>query len=190
MLSRWRMQEQHSGANGLGQVQYVFLELPKYEAGPHPRTVLDKWAYFFREAENLDVIPPELDEAPFREALEVARMASMSEAEHEAYERAKMAEQDARGALEKAEEKGLAQGLKEGLARGLEEGLTQGLEKGLTQGLEKGPREELRLSLTDRCELLGIEMTLERREALTAAGLSNLETLRDRIKNERRWPAS
>jgi predicted transposase/invertase (TIGR01784 family) len=190
MLSRWRMQEQHSGANGLGQVQYVFLELPKYEAGPHPRTVLDKWAYFFREAENLDVIPPELDEAPFREALEVARMASMSEAEHEAYERAKMAEQDARGALEKAEEKGLAQGLKEGLARGLEEGLTQGLEKGLTQGLEKGRREELRRSLNDLCELLGIEMTLERREALTAAGLSNLETLRDRIKNERRWPAS
>src|SRR6185436_2147169 len=30
MLSRWRMQEQHNGAQGLPQVQYAFLELPKY----------------------------------------------------------------------------------------------------------------------------------------------------------------
>jgi predicted transposase/invertase (TIGR01784 family) len=156
MLSRWRMQEAHSGANGLGQVQYVFLELPKYEGGPHPGAVLDKWAYFFREAENLDVVPPELAEAPFREALEVARMAGMSAAEHEAYERAKMAEQDARGALEKAE--------------------------------EEGRRKELRRSLADLCELLGIEVTDDRRKMLTAAGLAQLETLRDWIKHERRWP--
>jgi predicted transposase/invertase (TIGR01784 family) len=164
MLSRWRMQERHTGANGLGQVQYVFLELPKYEGGPHPRTLLDKWAYFFREAENLDVIPPELDEAPFREAFEVARMAGMSEAEHEAYERAKMAEQDARGALEKAKE------------------------NGREEGREEGRSEELRRSLADLCELLGIEMTGEHREVLTGADLSQLETLRDRIKLERRWP--
>jgi predicted transposase/invertase (TIGR01784 family) len=173
MLSRWRMQEAHTGAIGLGQVQYVFLELPKYEAGLHPRTVLDKWAYFFREAEDLDVIPPELDEAPFREALEVARMAGMSEAEHEAYERAKMAEQDARGALEKAEEKGLA----------------KGMEKGRTQGLEEGRREELRRSLFDFCELLGIEMTDDRRSVVAVADLTKLETLRNRVKRERRWPA-
>jgi predicted transposase/invertase (TIGR01784 family) len=158
MLSRWRMQEQHTGANGLGQIQYVFLELPKYDGGPHPRTVLDKWAYFFREAENLDVIPPELDEAPFREALEVARMAGMSEAEYEAYERTKMAEQDARGALEKAR--------------------------------ELGRSEELRRSLADLCELLEIEMTDDRRALLALADLSRLETLRDRIKQERRWPVS
>jgi hypothetical protein len=37
-------------------------------------------------------------------------MAGMTDAEYEAYERAKMAEQDARGALEKAEEKGVARG--------------------------------------------------------------------------------
>jgi flagellar biosynthesis/type III secretory pathway protein FliH len=140
----------------------VFLELPKYDGGPHPRTVLDKWAYFFREAEDLDVVPPELDEAPFREALEVARMAGMSEAEYEAYERAKMAEQDARGALQKAEERGLAE----------------------------GRRAELRRSLADLCELLEIEMTDDRRTLLALADLPRLETLRDRIKQERRWPVS
>jgi hypothetical protein len=42
---------------------------------------------------------------------EVTRMATFSPEEWEAYERAKMAEQDARGALTVARQEGLAQGL-------------------------------------------------------------------------------
>jgi predicted transposase/invertase (TIGR01784 family) len=110
MLSRWRMQEQHSGSLGLPQVQYAFLELPKYTAGDAPRTLVEKWAYFFREAKNLDVVPPALSEGPFREALEVTRMATFTHAEWELYERAKMAEQDARGALAVAHQEGKAEG--------------------------------------------------------------------------------
>ena len=110
MLSRWRMQEQHSGERGLPQVQYAFLELPKYAAGDSPRTLVDKWAYFFREAKNLDVIPPALEDGPFREALEVARTATFSPAEWDAYGRAKMAEQDARGALTVARSEGKLEG--------------------------------------------------------------------------------
>ena len=85
MLSRWRMQEQHSKELGLSQIQYVFLELPKYGAGTNPQTLVDKWAYFFREAKNLDVVPPALSEAPFRDALEVARTATFQPEEWEAY---------------------------------------------------------------------------------------------------------
>ena len=103
MLSRWRMQEQHGGASGLPQAQYVFVELPKYRAGDRPEGFLDRWVYFFREAKNLDMIPDVLQGAPFREALEVARIANFTPAELERYERAKMAEQDARGALSLAE---------------------------------------------------------------------------------------
>ncbi|MFS8068978.1 MAG: Rpn family recombination-promoting nuclease/putative transposase [Byssovorax sp.] len=118
MLSRWRMQEHHSGAVGLSQVQYVFLELPKYAAGDDPQTMIDKWAYFFRETRNLDVVPPALSEGPFRQALDVARSANFSPLEWEVYERAKMAEQDARGALVVARK----EGIEEGLARGVVEG--------------------------------------------------------------------
>ena len=110
MLSRWRMQEQHSKKIGLPQVQYTFLELPKYAGGDDPRTMIDKWAYFFREAKNLNVVPPALSEGPFREALDVARTASFSPAEWKAYDRAKMAEQDARGALTVAREEGVEEG--------------------------------------------------------------------------------
>ncbi|WP_437751523.1 Rpn family recombination-promoting nuclease/putative transposase [Sorangium sp. So ce1389] len=118
MLSRWRMHEQHSGERGLPQVQYAFLELPKYAAGDAPATLIDKWAYFFREAKNLNVVPPALSEKPFRDALEVARTATFSPEEWEAYERAKMAEQDARGALAVARQEGIEQGHKSGLVEG------------------------------------------------------------------------
>jgi len=118
MLSRWRMQEQHSGERGLPQVQYAFLELSKYAGGDAPETLIDKWAYFFREAKNLDMVPPALSTGPFREALEIARTATFTPAEWDAYDRAKMAEQDARGALAVAQAEGLAAGLAEGEARG------------------------------------------------------------------------
>jgi len=106
MLSRWRMQEQHAGALGLSQVQYIFLELPKYRSGDAPEGTIDRWAYFFREAENLTVVPQVLSEAPYRQALEVARMAGFSVGELDRYDRAKIAEQDARGALSLAERQG------------------------------------------------------------------------------------
>ena len=129
MLSRWRMQEQHSGERGLPQVQYAFLELPKYDAGDTPKTLIDKWAYFFREAKNLEVVPPALSEAPFRDALEVARTATFSPEEWEAYERAKMAEQDARGALSVARQEGKDEGLVEGHKSGLAEGKRDALQR-------------------------------------------------------------
>jgi predicted transposase/invertase (TIGR01784 family) len=118
MLSRWRMQEQHSGERGLPQVQYAFLELPKYDAGDAPTTLVERWAYFFREAKNLNVVPSPLSEGPFREALEVSRTAGFTAAEWEAYERAKMAEQDARGALTVAFKEGEARGELKGALKG------------------------------------------------------------------------
>jgi predicted transposase/invertase (TIGR01784 family) len=110
MLSRWRMQEHKSAITGLPQLQYTFLELPKYGAGNEPTSVVDKWAYFFREAKNLDVIPPALDHGAFRAAFDVARSTAFTAFEWEAYERAKMAEQDARGSLSLARLEGKAEG--------------------------------------------------------------------------------
>jgi hypothetical protein len=106
MLSRWRMQEQHGGERGLPEVQYVFLELPKYEGGRRPRNTVEKWAYFFRAAPSLDRVPEELAEGPYAQALEVARTANLSEEEWTDYERQKMAEQDYRGGLSLAEQRG------------------------------------------------------------------------------------
>jgi flagellar biosynthesis/type III secretory pathway protein FliH len=80
------------------------------------------------------VVPPALSEDPFRGALEVARSATFSAEEWEAYERAKMAEQDARGALVVARQEGAEEGHKSGLAAGLAAGHKSGLAAGLAEG--------------------------------------------------------
>ena len=160
MLSRWRMQEQHGGALGLSQIQHVFLELPKYTAGPSPVSLIDRWAFFFREAENLDIIPEALSEGPFREALEVTRISQFDAAELELYDRSKMAEQDARGALSLSHR------------IGREEGLTAGL------------RSAIRMA----CELLAIPIDKDRESRIESAGLQELETLREHLRLQRHWP--
>jgi predicted transposase/invertase (TIGR01784 family) len=140
MLSRWRMQEQHGGERGLGEVQYVFLELPKYQADSKPKTTVEKWAYFFREARSLERIPEALSEAPYAEALEVTRKANLSDDEWQAYDREKIAEQDFRGGLSLAEKLGEERGEKRGEKRGLAKGcgLAKGLAKGRKEGEERG----------------------------------------------------
>jgi PD-(D/E)XK nuclease family transposase len=119
MLSRWRMQEQESGVKGLPHLQFVFLELPKYAAGHDPKTHVDKWAYFFREAGNLMAIPEALREPPILDALEGARTARFNREEWDAYIAASMAIQNELGALSLARKEGRDEGRAEGEARAL-----------------------------------------------------------------------
>ncbi|AUX45469.1 uncharacterized protein SOCE26_069600 [Sorangium cellulosum] len=162
MLSRWRMQEQHGGARGLGQLQFVFLELPKYDAGETPRTTIEKWAFFFREASNLRVVPEALAEEPFTGALEVARVARFTDEEWDAYIRAGIALQDERGALSLARSEGRSEGRREGQEEGLRAAVRRVLAR---RGLTLAAEAEAQLAA---CTDLG---TLERwlDQALTAA---------------------
>ncbi|WP_437570367.1 Rpn family recombination-promoting nuclease/putative transposase [Sorangium sp. So ce542] len=159
MLSRWRMQEQHGGERGLGQLQFVFLELPKYDVSRPPQTVVERWAYFFREAENLTMVPEVLAQPPYVDALEAARTAGFTEEEWEAYLRAGMALQDERGALS--------------LAR--TEGRREGQEEGLRQGIEA------------LCEVLGIALTEAQRQEMAALDAAGLSALLARIKARQGW---
>jgi predicted transposase/invertase (TIGR01784 family) len=110
MLSRWRMQEQTSGVTGLPHLQFVFLELPKYASGHDPKTEVEKWAYFFREAGNLMAIPEALREPPILDALEGARTAHFNRQEWDAYIAAGTAIQNERGALTVARREGVNEG--------------------------------------------------------------------------------
>lgn len=112
MLSRWRMTEQQTGSKELGQIRLVFLELPKYDATRPPETVIEKWAYFFREADSLTMVPEELAEHPFVDALEAARTAGFTKEEWDAYILAGIAIQNERGALAVAEKRGEQRGLR------------------------------------------------------------------------------
>lgn len=164
MLSRWRMQEQASGVRGLDHLQFVFLELPKYDDARDPVTVVEKWAYFFREARNLTVIPPALQYAPVVEALEAARTANFTTEEWDAYIAAGMAIQNERGALSLARKEGREEGQKEGRGEGIREGIEAA------------------------CELLGLEVDAARRAQLDALDAAALKALLDHLRRERRWP--
>ncbi len=167
MLSRWRMQEQNDGALGLSRVQYVFLELPKYRAGDAPEGTIDRWAYFFREAKNLAVLPPALAVSPYREVLEVVRMAGFSAGELDLYDRAKIAEQDARGALSLARRLGHEKGLEEGRAEARAEGLREGIHA--------------------LCQAFEIEVDAEREVLLAGMGAGELKELQARLLRDRHW---
>ncbi|TMQ15542.1 MAG: Rpn family recombination-promoting nuclease/putative transposase [Deltaproteobacteria bacterium] len=159
MLSRWRMQEQSSGTLGFSQLQLVFLELPKYDNTREPQTMVEKWAYFFREAPSLAAIPPVLEYPPMLEALEAARTARFTTAEWDAYIRAGMAIQNERGALS--------------LAR--------------KEGREEGREEGLRMGIESLCDALGIEVSTERNRELQLLDAAGLERLLSRLRGERRW---
>ena len=171
MRTRWRMTEQESGAKDLGQIQLVFLELPKYDASRPPQTVVEKWAYFFREADNLTMVPEVLAEPPFVDALDAARTAGFTASEWDAYILAGIAIQNERGALAVAEKRGEQRGEQ----RGREDGLRQGREDGLRQGIEA------------LCGALGIELTDPRRHELASLDAAGLETLLARLSEHKRW---
>ena len=167
MLSRWRMQEQRSGEKGLSQVQYTFLELPKYAAGDAPETLVDKWAYFFREVKNLDIVPPALSEPPFRDALEIARRSAFTPEEWDAYDRAKMAEQDARGVIVVALREGEEKGLRKGNLSGKRETL---LRAAAEVGITLSPEDRARIDGCEDAETL-TRWTMNAFRATTAADL-------------------
>jgi len=171
MLSRRRMQEQHGGGVGLGQIQLVFLELPKYDATSAPQTVVEKWAYFFREAENLTMVPEALAQHPYVDALDAARTAGFTEEEWDAYIRAGIALQDERGALSLAEK----------------QGEIRGEIRGEVRGEQRGKEEGLRLGIEALCSVLGIELTEQRRHEMKGLDALGLSALLHRIQQTKSW---
>jgi predicted transposase/invertase (TIGR01784 family) len=183
MVSRWRLQEQETGTVGLLALQFVFLELPKYDVQYPPRTTIEKWAYFFREAKNLSLVPDVLKYPPIIEALDAARTSTFTVDEWDDYIRAGMAIQNERGMLSQARKEGLDEGRKQGL----DEGRKQGLDEGRKQGLDEGRKQGLRQAIRDLCDVLGIEVTNERHAELERLDAAALSALRDRIKSTKTW---
>jgi hypothetical protein len=122
MLSRWNMTERGSGNHGLLQVQYAFLELPKLPPR-RPETGAELWAWLFVHAPELTEVPPDLPQGPHREAVELAKEATFTRLELEAYRKVMDEIQQARdyGATQRAE--GKAEGKAEGETKGKAEAI-------------------------------------------------------------------
>lgn len=134
----------------LEDIEFNFIELSKFNKKEDELVgVLEKWIYFIKNAEDLDVIPDSADFKELREAYEVANRFAWSKEDLEVYEYWAIKEQDERGALEYAATKALEKGEK----KGFEKGEKKGVEKGLLMGKIQLFQNILNISVTTAEEL-------------------------------------
>jgi predicted transposase/invertase (TIGR01784 family) len=87
-------------------MDFYFIELPKFTRKLEELVeITDKWIFFIKEAENLTVIPENVDDEGLKEAYHDANKHSWEKEELEAYDYAAMREQDERGKVELAEKR-------------------------------------------------------------------------------------
>ncbi|OWY24382.1 transposase [Sphingobacteriales bacterium UPWRP_1] len=91
----------------LKDIQFTFIELQKFEKQVDElETLTEKWVFFIKNAENLDLIPENVTDEGLIEAYKDADKHSWKKEELIAYDNASIAEQDERGKLIAAEKKG------------------------------------------------------------------------------------
>jgi predicted transposase/invertase (TIGR01784 family) len=122
-MSNYYIQEEASQER-INVLEFHFIELPKFNKMLEAlESVLDKWIYLLKEANQLDEIPQSMREkSPIRDAFDVLVESNWSRLELEAYDRYLDAIRSYESQLETAEEIGLKKGLKKGLEKGREEG--------------------------------------------------------------------
>jgi len=145
-------------------IELVFVELPKFSKSLEAlETLTDRWIYFLREAENLNLIPESFMASPLRQALEIANLSGLSPEELETVERTEIFIRDNQNAIAYAQ------------MVAMEEGMREGLQKGMEQGMEQGQR--LKAEAIAR-SLLG-QLPLETISQATGLSLEDLQNLRD-----------
>ena len=107
-LSRHQILDRETCKQELKDLEFNFIELPKFKKkADEVETVLDKWVYFIKHADDLEVMPAHVgDEPALQSAYQVANQFGWSQEDIEAYEYRGIKIQDARGALQLAEQRG------------------------------------------------------------------------------------
>ncbi len=118
-LSRHQIMDVENGEQTFEDIELTFIELPKFSKGADEvASLLEKWVYFIKHAEDLDVVPTHVAEPALEAAYHMAEQFGWTAEDLEAYEYRGIRIQDQRGALDFAHQ----QGRQEGEAIGLEKG--------------------------------------------------------------------
>ena len=92
--------------NELKDINFIFIELPKFRKELNDcKTLTDKWIYFIQNAENLDVVPPDVNDEGLKEAYSESDKHNWTKDELDSYDYFLMREQDERGRVEFAEKR-------------------------------------------------------------------------------------
>jgi predicted transposase/invertase (TIGR01784 family) len=106
-ISRHQIRDVETHEHLLKDVEFNFIELPKFNKELNElETLTEKWIYFIKNAENLDIIPDNVDDEGLKNAYQEANKHTWTAEELEAYDYAFMREEDERAKLDQAEKKG------------------------------------------------------------------------------------
>jgi predicted transposase/invertase (TIGR01784 family) len=113
-ISRSRVLDIDTGEVTIKDVEFNFVELEKFNKAENElNTLTDKWIYFIKNAENLDLVPSNVDDKGLLIAYEEANQHTWTQEELDAYDYVDMREEDARAEIDaklfKAEARGKEQ---------------------------------------------------------------------------------
>ena len=103
-LTRHLILNMETKKNELKDINFNFIELPKFKKELNEcNTLTDKWIYFIKNAENLEVIPPDVTDEGLKQAYTESDKHNWTKDELDSYDYFLMREQDERGRVELAE---------------------------------------------------------------------------------------
>lgn len=105
-LSSHLILDEETGECVFNDMKFRFIELPKFKKEVHElKSIIDKWAFFIKNADELEVMPDNVDDEGLKEAYEEAAQHNWTREEYDAYIYAGIREQDEKGRVELAEKK-------------------------------------------------------------------------------------
>ena len=127
-ISRNQVRDIETGEQILKDLEFTFIELEKFNKEAYElRTLTDKWVYFIKNAENLEIFPTNINDEGLKSAYEEANIQTWTQEELDAYEYVFMREEDERARFDKAtkiaEQKGKIEGKIEIVLEMFEDGL-------------------------------------------------------------------
>jgi predicted transposase/invertase (TIGR01784 family) len=105
-LSSHLIVDEDTGECIFSDMRFRFIELKKFNKKGHElKSIIDKWTFFIKNADELEVIPSDVDDEGLKEAYEEAAQHNWSKEAYDAYIYSGIREQDDRGRIEMAEQK-------------------------------------------------------------------------------------
>jgi predicted transposase/invertase (TIGR01784 family) len=102
-ISRHQVRDVETDERAVQDVEFNFIELPKFTKGlDEIQTLTEKWIYFIKNAENLDVIPENINDNGLKVAYQEANKYTWTREELAAYDYIYMREEDERARFDAA----------------------------------------------------------------------------------------
>ena len=105
-LSSHLIIDEETGECVFKDLKFRFIELRKFNKNANElKNIIDKWTYFIKNADELEVMPSDVDDEGLKEAYEEAAQHNWSREEYDAYIYSGIREQDEKGRIELAEQR-------------------------------------------------------------------------------------